>query len=129
MRRIVALGWAGDPSGCAQDTPTSMENRRNSSLHDYVELSSDDHRLNDGIGQAIGFSRDCVGCGRACADAAGSAAFSIGAVAGGFFVSREEYDGVFSAGDIGGGERRAFDFAVCGEPLAAVAPLGPSRCS
>jgi hypothetical protein len=55
---------------------------------------------------------------------AGACASAAGADAGGLSVSRKEYDGVFSVGDITGRERGAFDFVVFGEPLAAVDPEG-----
>jgi hypothetical protein len=45
---------------------------------------------------------------------------TLGAAAGGFFISREEYYGVFSAGYFCGGECGAFDFVVFGGPVAAV---------
>jgi len=42
----------------------------------------------------------------------------LGRLPGDFFLSREEYDGIFSVGDVGGGECGAFDFAVFREPVA-----------
>ena len=55
-----------------------------------------------------------------CADAPGADAVAAGAVAGGFCLSRKEYDCVFSAGYFGGVECGAVGGALFGEPVAAV---------
>src|ERR1700739_2970741 len=52
--------------------------------------------------------------------------FTAGTAPGRLSVSRKEYNHIFSAGDIVGGERGAFDCALCGEPLAAIEAEGPS---
>jgi hypothetical protein len=71
-------------------------------------------------GQAADFSWSFAGGGRGRRDAAGPDELSPGTAAGGFFVSREEYYGLFSAGYFGGGECGAFGFALFGAPVAAV---------
>jgi hypothetical protein len=74
----------------------------------------------DGTGKGASWA----GCGDLLsgdfADAVGADEFAAGATAGGFFVSREEYDGLFSAGYFGGVECGADGCVVFGEPVAAV---------
>jgi hypothetical protein len=50
----------------------------------------------------------------------GRANLHFRATAGRFCVSREEHNVLFSAGDFGGGERGAFDSAVCGGAVEEV---------
>jgi len=73
-----------------------------------------------GTGQAADWAGCGDRCGGHCLDAAGADEFAFGTVAGRLFVSREEHDGLFSTGYVGGGERGAFGFVVRAEPVAAV---------
>src|SRR5260370_37340107 len=76
--------------------------------------------LSHGVRQAAGVFWGDSGGGRDLGDAVREDEPTSGSATGGFFVSREEYDDVFSAGDVGGGECGAVDCAVLGEPLAAM---------
>src|SRR5208282_6410943 len=71
----------------------------------------------DGIGKIAGLSRNRASRGGGCGDRPGADGRSLGTAAGRFYLSGEEYDGVFSAGDFSGGERGAFDCALSGEPV------------
>ena len=63
-----------------------------------------------------------AGGGRPGAHPAGAREFSLGAVAGGYFLSREARDVLFSAGDVVVIERAAVGDFVCSEPVEEIIP-------
>jgi len=83
----------------------------------------------NGSRKAAGVSWTGTGGGRDCSDGDGEDESSIGAAAGGFFISGKKYDGVFSTGYFGGGECGVVGCVVFGEPVAAVKSHWPSLLS
>ncbi len=77
-----------------------------------------------GIRKIDDLSRNRAGRGGGGGDGSGADGSSLGTAAGRFHLSREEYDGVFSAGDFGAGERGAIGGALFGEPMEKVRGVG-----
>ena len=71
-------------------------------------------------GQVFDCSRGGAGGGWTVRHFYGASEFSAGAVAGGYCVSRETHDVLFSADDVGGGERGFVDCVVFGGTVETV---------
>ncbi len=74
----------------------------------------------DGHRQATDYSRDCAAAGRSWADGTRENEPAVGTATRRYCLPGEEYDVLFSAGDLNRAERGAFHPVVCGGTVEAV---------